>query len=201
MEFFDVVLDRKSCLEFEDKEVDEKKLGLILATASHAPTAKNLQEIVFIVVKNKNKKEELSRIIPKKLLVATPIIVCADMQILSNKFGEKAKELAIQDSSFAALALAYASTALGLCSYVLQNFDKEKIKLILSLPEGIEPHFIVLVGYGKEECEELKIDYENRVFVDYYGNKLSKEEKALLEALIEKIKEEIKRFKIKQTNF
>lgn len=173
MDFFDVVFKRGSAAEFEKKEIDERLIGIILHAATHAPSAKNLQEWYFVVVKDAEQKRKIVKACYNQqfLMNATFIIICIDKEKLRLKFEKNIDAYAIQDASFAALTMSYAAKALGLDSYIVQSFDKERVARIIHSKQNIEPMLIVAVGYSKFSQKSERIPYENITFVDFFGEK------------------------------
>jgi len=56
MEFFDVIEQRYSMRGFEDKEVEQEKLDMILKAAQLAPTGVNFQPFKVVVIDTKKYK-------------------------------------------------------------------------------------------------------------------------------------------------
>lgn len=59
---FQVVLDRRSIRKYTDQKVSEEDLKLILESGRQAPSGENAQPWRFIVIKDKENKDFLSRI-------------------------------------------------------------------------------------------------------------------------------------------
>lgn len=186
MNIFEAILKRKIAVKFEKKEIDDKLIGLILHSATHAPSAGDIQEWRFIVVKDDNLKEKISELsYDEKILKEAPvcIVVCADIEAISTKYGEKGKKYAIQDTSFASMIIILCSYALGLSSTLIRNFKSDEIKKLLDLPEYLEPMTIIPIGYPAEEREIDRIPYENLTSLNLYGRKYEVELKPLIEYL------------------
>ena len=76
MEFFDVIEQRYSMRGFEDKEVEQEKLDMILKAAQLAPTGVNFQPFKVIVIDTKTYKEELKGIYSPDWFTQAPIVLC-----------------------------------------------------------------------------------------------------------------------------
>lgn len=66
-DFWDVVRERRSVRNFSGKEVPDEYIEKILKAAHIAPSGSNQKNWEFIVVKDKNKKEELKEIVLKRI--------------------------------------------------------------------------------------------------------------------------------------
>ena len=76
MEFFDVIEQRYSMRGFEEKEVEQEKLDMILKAAQLAPTGVNFQPFKVIVIDTKKYKEELKGIYSPDWFTQAPIVIC-----------------------------------------------------------------------------------------------------------------------------
>ena len=146
-------LEEKEVLSFDENfEVEERKLGFLLDFATRAPSAGNLKEWEFVVVKEKERKKEIARAAFKDrrvLEASVVIVICIDLDKLKLKYPEK-EIYGEQDAFLAAAYLAFAAKFLDLDFLILRNFDKEKITQLLELPSNLEPKVLVLIGKGKE---------------------------------------------------
>lgn len=66
MKSIDIIFQRRSVRKFEKTKVDDSDLRKMLEAAIEAPSAKNLQNWHFVVLKNKEKIEQLEKIIVSK---------------------------------------------------------------------------------------------------------------------------------------
>ena len=147
------LLEEKEVLSFDENfEVEERKIGFLLDFATHAPSAGNLKEWEFVVVKEKERKKEIAKgaFKDKRVLEASVVIVvCIDEDRLKLKYPEK-EIYGEQDAFLTAAYLAFAAKFLDLDFLILRNFDKEKITQLLELSSNLEPKALVLIGKGKE---------------------------------------------------
>jgi len=178
MNFFEAMLERKVTVKFLNKEVDDKLIGLLLHSATYAPSAGNLQEWRFVVVRDEKIKEKLSRFAKdEKRIMEAPvnIVVCSDVEATEAKYGEKGDDYAIQDASFVAMTILIGARSLGLGGVLIRNFDVEKIIELLDLPKVFKPSFIIPIGYVAEEEEIKRIPNENLTSMNRYGRKYEAE--------------------------
>lgn len=62
----DFIYKRKSVRKFTDETVSNEDIKILIQTATQAPSGKNLQNWHFIVIKDKEKIEEIAKIVEKK---------------------------------------------------------------------------------------------------------------------------------------
>ena len=55
------LLNRKSCRQFTEDQIDSEKLDIILKCGTHAPTGRNAQSARLVAVKDKQPRDKLSR--------------------------------------------------------------------------------------------------------------------------------------------
>jgi nitroreductase len=76
MEFGDLIRKRYSVRRYHSKPVEEEKLIKVLESACLAPTAANKQPFKFIVIKTKDKEEELKNIPCRMVFRSTTSDMC-----------------------------------------------------------------------------------------------------------------------------
>jgi nitroreductase len=176
MNVFEAIIGRKSVRRFEKKPLDEKLVGVLLYMATQAPSAGNVQDWRFIVVKDEDQKKKLSEAaLDQEQIVEAPIdiVVCSDLKSIGLKYGRRGELLySIQDTASATENILLAAHALGLGSCWVGAFDEEKVKSILCLPEDVRPVAIIPIGYPAEDSKkpERKM-FDNLTWVDKWGEK------------------------------
>jgi len=191
MDIFEAIARRRSIRKYQDKDVDDKFIGVLLWAAAQAPSAGNLQEWRFIVVRNKKTKELLyNAALRQEHVKDAPvlIVVAADLEVQSLRYGKRGELVySLEDCAAAIQNMLLAATALGLGACWVGAFDEEDVKSILRLPDFIRPIAIITVGYPAEEPEEKEVDYSRFAFLEFYGNKFEFEFKTLHELITERI--------------
>ncbi len=151
MEFFEVIKKRRCIRKFEDKDVSDEQINILLDSARWAPSAGNLQSWFFVVVKNIETKKKLARAsIFQTFISKAPVVIvsCADIRRSSLIYGRKGKELyAIQDVTIASQNIFLSATALGLGACWVGAFSESKVQEILSLKKHLRPITIMPIGY------------------------------------------------------
>jgi nitroreductase len=201
MDVFEAIAKRRSIRKYQDKDVDDKLIGVLLWAAAQAPSAGNLQDWRFIVVRDKKTKELLyNAALRQDHIKEAPvlIVVCSDLQVLGLRYGKRGEIVySLLDCGAAIENLLLAATALNLATCWVSAFDEEDVKNILRLPDFVRPVAIITVGYPAEKPEEKEVDYSRFSFLEYYGNKFEFDFKTLHELIMEKI-EKLREFIVKK---
>lgn len=151
MEFIDLAKKRYSVRKYKDKPVEKQKLEYILEAGRIAPSAANYQPWYFIVVQNDENRAKLATVYKRQWIQQAPVllVICGD----TNKAWVRSdgKNHCDIDISIATdhITLAAAEMDLGTCW--ICNFDVEKTRELLQLPENIEPIVILTLGYPDNE--------------------------------------------------
>jgi nitroreductase len=150
MDVIEAINNRKSIRKYKNTEIDDEKLKKILKSAQIAPSAANRQEWKFIVVKNKETREELvDAAHGQKFLGQAPIIIvaCSTESERVMPCGQYAYTV---DLSIAVSFMILEATELGLGTCWLGAFDEGKVKRILNIPEDIRVPAMFTLGYADE---------------------------------------------------
>jgi len=165
METLECIKARTSVRSFRPDLVPEEKISRILEAAANAPSAGNVQDWNFVVVKDSKRKKILSEAALGQDFVAQApvvIVVCSDLGRISSAYGERGRNLySIQDTAAAVQNLMLAACDLGLGTCWVGAFSEEGVRKILNLPERVRPMAIIPLGYPagktrKPERMELK---------------------------------------------
>lgn len=175
METLECIESRRSIRKYKKKEIPDDILNKILEAAIHAPSAGNLQDWVFIVVKNKEKKQKLAEAAYGQRFVAEApvvIVVCSDLKRISY-YGQRGIELySIQDAAAATQNLLLAAWDCGIGGCWIGAFDEDEVSKILSLPEYVRPLAIVPLGYPAEKPRKPARGLKDKVFLEEYGKEI-----------------------------
>lgn len=164
---FDLLINRRSIRNFQDKEVPFETLLKIVDIARHTPSGKNLQPWEFIIITDKsilNKLGEVRKPSSSPLLKAkAAIAVVTDPNSGTH----------LLDGACATLYLWLAATALGLGAVWINPAERKEMYEILKIPEGKHLLSILAIGWPAEEPKKKKLKELNEItHLNYYGNKL-----------------------------
>lgn len=177
METIDAIKGRWGCRKYSDKSVAKELLGSVLDAGRFAPSAGNLQDRSFIVIKNEVSKEEISKICGKQDWMKTApvhIVIVAENKKTEKFFGEKGKTVyPVQDTSFTAQNMLLEATDLGLGTSIVVGFDEGRLIDLLKIKEPAKPYAVITLGYPEEEPKKsTKYPLERFVFMESYGNRI-----------------------------
>ncbi len=147
---YEAIEARKSVRSFLDKPVEEGKLQRILEAARLAPSARNLQEWRFIVVRE---PETRRRLIPaaagQSFVGEAPVVIvgCAETDGHVMRCGERCYPI---DVAIAMEHIALAAAAEGLGTCWIGAFYQDQVKAVLNIPEEIRVVELMPLGYPAE---------------------------------------------------
>lgn len=151
MEFIDVVKNRQATRKFSDKKVDRDTIMKILEIGKLAPTAKNMQPQLVIVVTSREGLEKIDKASPCRYNAQAVLIVCSDKSIACTLGTYSTYEM---DASIVATHLMLGATSEGVDNIWIEYFDKNVIKKEFSLESDIEPICLIPLGYRASDCPE-----------------------------------------------
>ena len=153
-EILKTIEDRRSIRKYQDREVDEATITLLLKAGMAAPSAHNLQPWEFIVVTDRKTLNLIAdaHSSGKMLLEASLCVcVCGNLERAHKDF----TDYWIQDCSAATENILLAAKSLGLGAVWCGVYPRpDRIKLvreILSLPSHVIPLNVIAVGYPDED--------------------------------------------------
>ncbi|MDD1748787.1 MAG: nitroreductase family protein [Methanothrix sp.] len=150
MELMDVVRARRSIRNFLERPVEEEKLLAVLEAGRLAPSARNMQDWRFIVVRDKAARQRLAEAARDQQFVAqAPVVIAAcGTSDLVMTCGQPAYTI---DVAIAVdhMTLAAASLHLGTCW--IGAFHEDKVKEILGVPQEIRIVALLPLGYPAEQ--------------------------------------------------
>jgi FMN reductase [NAD(P)H] len=141
---FNIMLSRRSQRKFENKEVEDSKVEMILAAADTAPTAGGFQGFEIYNVKNPEIKLRLVDTANKQPYVNAPVVLvfCMNPTRVKMNFPPNIlKKFSLQDAQLAAHALGLSSVWIGM-------IDEEKVMAILGTK--YTPSSILCLGYPQK---------------------------------------------------
>jgi len=152
----DAIKNRRSVVRFEETEVKKEELETILEAGRWAPSWLNKQPWIFIVISDRQTKNQLSEVVPTAFVqglkeAPVSIAVAVDSEEDSHHF--------VEDGAAAAQNMALATHSLGLHASWIGVFDLEnqrnsaeaKAKKILKLPKAYRLVAILPIGHAKGE--------------------------------------------------
>ncbi len=171
MEFKELVKARRSCRAFDDSEVTEEQLSFILEAGQWAPSPLNLQPFEFIIITDKDLKNEIKKIgeeakqavvdnggpgwaakydmdFIEKAPVLIVIVVDPAKGGLGSFFDQKYG--AMQAASSCIQNMMLAASDMGLESLWFTFFAPQKLQAALDIPQDLSIAGVLPIGKAKE---------------------------------------------------
>ena len=151
MSLVDTVLSRRSVRRYDPKEIPKDVLDQILEAGRQAPSAANKQPWHFIVLSDSEIKKELSKGLFNRFIKDAPVTIvgCAHKDRIAGKWSIVSTTIALQNMVVAAWGMGVGSCWIG-------DFNEERVKRLLSIPEGWNIVALVTFGYPAEKPQSRK---------------------------------------------
>jgi nitroreductase len=150
MDLMQAIRTRRSIRNFRDKSVEEEKLLAVLEAGRLAPSARNMQDWRFIVVKDSATRQRLAEAARDQQFVAqAPVVIAAcGTSDLVMTCGQPAYAIDVA-IALDHMTLAAASLDLGTCW--IGAFYEDKVKEILGVPQEIRVVALLPLGYPAKQ--------------------------------------------------
>ncbi len=176
MNTLDNIYNRRSVRKFKDIPVEMEKIGKILDAGRLAPSAGNLQDWKFILIKKPETIEKIAKACLEQYWIATApvvIVVCTDPSKTESHYGKKGKTYTYHNGAAAAMSMILAAQNLSLASCWVGAFEEEMLKRTLNIPNGIIIHAVLPIGYAAEKPPEpAKFTLEDVAFIETFDNRI-----------------------------
>lgn len=149
MDLMEAVRGRRSVRGFLDRPVEEEKLRAVLEAGRLAPSARNLQDWRFIVVRDRDMRLRLAEAARKQAFVAeAPVVIAAcGTSDLVMTCGQPAYAI---DTAIAVDHMTLAAFSLGLGTCWIGAFYEDQVKEILGVPDSVRMVALLPLGYPAE---------------------------------------------------
>mgnify|MGYP001772665319 CR=1 FL=1 len=166
--FINFLLSRRSIRKFDPREIDTSIIMKILDIARYAPSSRNKQPWIFIVVTDKEIKSRLARLHKWSYpLDEAPvgIVVACDKELSPESYQV--------DCANTTIYIMLAAHAMGLGSVWINTFGYfDEIRRTLDLPEKYVPIAMLAMGYPAEKPEPReRKSLSDIVFLNKYRNR------------------------------
>jgi len=165
------ILNHRSIRDFQDKQLTDEQIKMIVACAQAASTSSFIQAYSIIGIKDKEKKAKLAHLAGDQRYVLNNghfFVFCADLHrhfligeleqkdVMTSIESTEKFMVALIDASLAAqnAAVAAESMGLGICYIGGIRNNLDEVKAVLKTPEFVIPLFGMAVGYPEEINEQ-----------------------------------------------
>ncbi len=165
-ELMEAIKGRRSIRRYQDRDIPEQALQVILEAVQWSPSWANTQCWEIIVVKDQANKERLQATLPKtnpasKAMVQAPVVlvVCGELKSSGYYKGQvttKHGDWFMFDLGIATQSICLAAYDQGLGTVIVGLFDHDKAKEVVGLPDGYEVVAMVPVGYPAKDAPAPK---------------------------------------------
>jgi len=154
MDLSDVLKGRRSVRKYKSEPVPNDIVLKLIDAAENAPSAGNLRARKYIAVTRPETRKALAvAAYGQRQIESAPLIVvvCADVDRSSSRYGDRGSLYAIQDATAAAMCLLLEAYDLGLGACWNGAFDDDLARDILDLEEHMLPIALLSIGWPAEE--------------------------------------------------
>ncbi len=161
MEFEKLIKERYSVRKFKPEHLPQDVIDNILAAASLAPTGCNNQPVRILVLNTDEAIERLRPCTKCHFHTPTAMLVCHNTAESWRRVYDGALSSPV-DAAIVATHMMLAAHNEGVgCCWVM-HFDPDAMKKAFSIPEGIEPLALLVMGYPAEDARPLDMHYATR---------------------------------------
>lgn len=156
METFDTLHKRCSLkAHISNQEIEPEKIDMILEAGRLAPSARNNQPWHFIVVQDRKKVEQLTRVFSEsnQVIIGAPVILVVCGRAADDVVRD-GKEYYLFDVALAVENMVLAATDLGIITHLMTAFDEAQVKFILGIPEDFRAVVATPLAYPVEPTYE-----------------------------------------------
>lgn len=149
MEFYDVIMTRRSIRSYRADPIPEESLSRVLEAARIAPSGSNRQPWRFYVVKDPEKRRRVAQACGGQTWIgqAPTVIVAAGWRVPFSRGGYMGDMSFIMDVGIAFTHLILAARAEGLGTCWIGDFQNKEVKEALGLPDDLDVVAVTPLGY------------------------------------------------------
>ena len=153
MTVLEAIRQRYSCRAYQDKAIEQDKLGTIFEAARLAPSAMNTQDWRFVVVTDKETKRQVAETTnrPEVFQKAGAIITACSNSDHVMRCGQAIGPI---DVAIALEHIALQAAELGLATCWIGSFYTDKVRAILGIPADIAIIELMAIGYPADSKKE-----------------------------------------------
>jgi nitroreductase len=150
MNVIDAIKVRRSIRAYQDRQIEEEKLLAVLEAGRLAPSARNLQDWKFIIVRDKEKRQSLSVAATGQSFVAQAPVVIAACGTETEYIMTCGQHTYPIDVAIAIDHMSLEALEQGLGTCWIGAFHEDQVKEILGVPNKIRVVVMLALGYPAE---------------------------------------------------
>ena len=147
----EAIQKRFSVRRFHSKPIEQDKIDEIIKAAQLAPSARNYQPWKFVIIRDSEKRRQLTDVCKgQKFVSEAPITIaiCCNNMDYAMTCGQTA---AVIDGAIAGEHIALQAVELGLGSCWIGAFHQKPMQELISLPEDFQVIGLLPIGYPDTE--------------------------------------------------
>ena len=154
MEFYEVVKTRRSVRSYDPRAPSQESINNVLEAARTAPSGSNRQPWRFILVTDPGKRERIKEVCGNQGFIGeAPItLVACGYDVKYNRGGYMGDKAFLVDVSIAFTHLVLAARAEGLGTCWIGDFENDRVKEILEIPEDWQVVAVTPLGYPRGDA-------------------------------------------------
>jgi len=171
MNGLETIFTRRSVRKYTDRKIEKDVLNNILRAGMYAPSAMNSKPWEFIVIKDRERLENLAAIGRHWRMLtdcAAGIVVCGNLK----GYRASSKDFFIQDCAISTENMLLAAHAQGVGGVYLGLYPvadrMSKVRTLLNIPKDIMPFSIIALGYPAETKAPHAFYSDDKVHMDEY---------------------------------
>jgi nitroreductase len=163
MTVIEAIRQRYSCRAYHDKPIEQEKLDSIFEAARLAPSARNTQDWRFVVVTDKETKQQVADTTnrPEVFQKASAIIAACSN---SDEVMRCGQAIAPIDVAIALEHIALQAAELGLATCWIGSFYTDKVRAMLDIPADVAIIELMTIGYPADTKKETQREPIEKIF-------------------------------------
>jgi len=183
MELDKTIQSRTSVRKFSSKKPDWRDIVECIDAARYAPIAGGIYALKFILVDNPEAIKKISEAAQQDFISQAHyvVVVCSNPSRTVNAYGKQGEIYLRQQAGAAIQNFLLKITESGLSTCWVGYFVENQIKRILKIPKetNVEGVFPIGLEYEKKRARKSKIDLDNILYFNEYGEEKMKPLKKL----------------------
>ncbi len=176
MDLYESIFGKRTTHKFKNKTIPYKKLFAILEAGYAAHAIGKIPSTKILIVETESLRNKISAISEQNWISRAPIllVICADQGNLKKLYSEKkVSKYALQNSAAVSQNILLAAQEFGIQGAWISDFSEKRIASILSIPNKIQIHNILAIGYPDQHFHKKvqTFAYEQTFFEEWKTRK------------------------------
>ena len=159
MDFEKVISERYSVRKFKDAKLKQEEIDKIIEAGHIAPTGCNYQSQRVLVIQSDEAIEKLRKCTRSHFDAPCAMLVCYNKDESWVRPYDKALSAPV-DASIVTTHMMLEAYNIGIGTCWVMHFNPTAIREEFNIPENIEPHAILVMGYP--DSEPIEMHYKKR---------------------------------------